>query len=161
MKKILLTVLLLLITVNVFAIQEKIITLNTNVETMNVYFNEVGSLVFYGPVHSMVVDETTIPNFRAVLDKFIEWDEIASKNSVSDMNKSIDFVYHEFFLSFTYIRISNKAHLKILIRQWNDFYNITLDSYEVKRLRDAISEESLETYKEKIQIRKKQTELFN
>ena len=40
MKRILLTVLVLLICVNVFAIEEKIITLNTNVGTMDVYLTE-------------------------------------------------------------------------------------------------------------------------
>lgn len=162
MKRILLTVLVLLICVNVFAIEEKIITLNTNVGTMDVYLTEKGSLTFYGHVHGINLNETSFSEFRAVLDKFIEWDNIAIKNSVYDLNKSIDNeLYHDFFLGFTYVRESNKSHLKMLIRQWNDFYGYTLDSYEVKRLRAVMSEESLEKYKEKIQIRKKQTDLFN
>lgn len=162
MKKILLTVLLLLITVNVFAVEEKIITLDTNVGTMDVCLTEEGSLTFYGHVHGINLEETSFPEFRAVLDKFIEWDDIAIKNSVYDLNKSIDNkLYHGSFLGFTYVRESNKSHLKMLIRQWNDFYGYTLDSYEVKRLRTAMSEESLEKYKEKVQIRKKQIDLFN
>ena len=186
MKKILLTVLVLLICVNVFAVEEKIITLDITREIpkwdkkttifLDVYFNDQGNYIlkftnntddwnydswFAIEPFSLKFSNTHVTSFRNILDKFIEWDDKAVENSVYDLEKRIEYSGDRVG-NFTYIRKSNKSKLRMGIS--HDYYSddiYILDSNQVKKLRYAISEESTKIYKDRVELRKKQMELFN
>ena len=186
MKKILLAVLVLLICVNVFAVEEKIITLDiinlipkwdskTSI-FLDVFYNEQGDFIFkfynnkdswdYDPFWSIEpfskkFSNTSLASLRNILDKFIEWDDKAIANNVYDLEKVIEYSGDRVG-KFTYIRNSNKSKLKMGIS--HDYYSndeYILDSNQVKKLRYAISEESTKIYKDRVELRKKQMELFN
>lgn len=179
MKRILLTVLVLLICVNAFAVKEKIITLNSKDEwsrnenqlIVDVFFDDANSLILrfdntkdYDPwtaidPFSIIFLKENISEFRNVLDKFFEWDNVAIQNNVCDVEKNMNHRISAY--DFSYVRNSNKSKLFIICH--HNYYNssYSFDSYYVKRLRDAISEESLKKIEEKFLLRKKQTELFN
>ena len=179
MKKLLFILLILLMCTYIFAMEEKIITLEANDEWsvferqlfVDILINDDSYLILrfndqkehdtWYAIDPFLVrfENDRIVEFRKVLDKFVEWDNVAIQNNVYNLEKDINYRIGAY--NFSYVRKSNKSKLFMRINYMNYTESYSFDSYYVKRLKDAISEESLKKFEDKIQFRKKQAELFN